>query len=149
MDQYMETNLDGLYYRTSARPGACGPYRTASNYNNCSFDQARKIEAPSRTDYAIAEKDKTILPGTILPAGLIPKDRILASGVILSAGTIIPKGTLLPAGLEIEGITLETDEILPSDFTMSNSNTLNREISTFISTENFVNFNNRKSCCGR
>jgi len=149
MNEYMETKLDGLYYRTSARPGACGPYRTASNYNNCSFDQAHKTEEPSRTDYSITEKDKTLLAGTIVPPGLIPNDRKLAPGVILSAGTIIPKGTLLPAGLEIEGITMQKDETLPSDLTLSNTVTLNREISTFKSTENFVDFNNRRSCCGR
>ena len=148
----MDTKLDGLYYRTSARPGACGPYKTASNYNGCSFDQGRKTEAPSRTDYEITEKDRTILAGAIVPPGLIPNDRILAPGVILSAGTIIPKGTILPEGLEIEGITMQKDEILPSDLTLSNNTTLNREISTFKLNETFVDFNNmnnRRSCCGR
>ena len=34
MDQYMETKLDSLYYRTPAQPHLCGPYKNATNYNS-------------------------------------------------------------------------------------------------------------------
>jgi hypothetical protein len=51
MDLYMETKLDGLYYRTPATPGVCGPYKNATTYNGCSFLQGRNTQAPSRTDY--------------------------------------------------------------------------------------------------
>ena len=47
----METKLDGLYYRTSATPGMCGPYKNTTTYNGCSFLQGRNTQAPSRTDY--------------------------------------------------------------------------------------------------
>ena len=47
----METKLDGLYYRTPATPGICGPYKNVTTYNDCSFLQGRNTEAPSRTDY--------------------------------------------------------------------------------------------------
>jgi len=126
----MEKKLDSLYYRTSARPGACGPYRTVSTYNNCSFDQVRKTQEPSRSDYTKTEKDKTILAGVIIPPGPLPTGRKLVPGVILSAGSIIPKGTVLPAGLELEGVTMENDETLPSDVTLQNNVTLNRELNT-------------------
>ena len=51
MDLYMETKLDGLYYRTPATPGLCGPYKNATTYNNCSFAQGKDTQAPTRTDY--------------------------------------------------------------------------------------------------
>ena len=60
MDNLMEKKLDGLYYRTPAKPYLCGPYRTVSTYNNCSFDQARKTQANSRTDYVKTAKDFSI-----------------------------------------------------------------------------------------
>lgn len=47
----METVLDSLYYRTSARPSNCGPYKNTSNYNNCSYDQVHNTALPSRTDF--------------------------------------------------------------------------------------------------
>lgn len=47
-----ESRLDNLYYRTPAKPFLCCGYKTVSNYNNCSFDQVRKITAPTRTDYS-------------------------------------------------------------------------------------------------
>ncbi len=51
MDLYMETKLDGLYFRTPAKPGMCGPYKNATTYNKCSFTEGRNTEAPSRSDY--------------------------------------------------------------------------------------------------
>ena len=53
MDLYMETKLDGLYYRTPATPGMCGPYKNTTTYNGCSFLQGRNTQAPSRTDYTL------------------------------------------------------------------------------------------------
>lgn len=47
----MNTNLDGLYYRTSATPSLCGPYKTVTNYNGCSAAQGQKTQAFSRTDF--------------------------------------------------------------------------------------------------
>ena len=57
MDQYMETKLDYLYYRTPAQPSACGPYKTTSTYNGCSFAEAHQTVAPSRTDYTYKTAD--------------------------------------------------------------------------------------------
>jgi hypothetical protein len=51
MDFTMNTNLDGLYYRTSATPSLCGPYKTVTNYNGCSAAQGQKTQAFSRTDF--------------------------------------------------------------------------------------------------
>ena len=45
-----ESRLDNLYYRTPAKPFLCGGYKTVSTYNNCSFDEVRKIALPSRLD---------------------------------------------------------------------------------------------------
>lgn len=47
----METKLDGLYYRTPAKPGMCGPYKNTTTYNKCSFQEVRNTKAYSRTDY--------------------------------------------------------------------------------------------------
>lgn len=47
----METKLDGLYYRTPATPGMCGPYKNTTTYNKCSFAEVRNTKATSRTDY--------------------------------------------------------------------------------------------------
>lgn len=59
MDLYMETKLDGLYYRSPAKPWMCGPYRTTSSYNACSFKDVKKIADPSRTDFSY-EKQSNI-----------------------------------------------------------------------------------------
>ena len=53
----METKLDYLYYRTPAQPSACGPYKTTSTYNGCSFAEAHQTVAPSRTDYTYKTAD--------------------------------------------------------------------------------------------
>jgi hypothetical protein len=53
MDLYMETKLDGLYYRTPATPGSCGPYKNVTTYNKCSFEQAHNTQAYSRSDYIL------------------------------------------------------------------------------------------------
>jgi hypothetical protein len=45
-----ESRLDNLYYRTPAKPFLCGGYKTVSTYNNCSFDEVRKIALPTRLD---------------------------------------------------------------------------------------------------
>ena len=51
MDQYMETKLDNLYYRTSAKPHLCADYKNATNYNSCTFAQGHSTNAPSRTNF--------------------------------------------------------------------------------------------------
>jgi hypothetical protein len=51
MDFKMNVKLDGLYYRTSATPSACGPYKTTTSYNGCSSAKAEATQAYSRTDF--------------------------------------------------------------------------------------------------
>jgi hypothetical protein len=51
MDSTMNTKLDGLYYRTSATPSLCGPYKTTTTYNNCTAVQGQATTAFSRTDF--------------------------------------------------------------------------------------------------
>jgi hypothetical protein len=51
MDYTMNTKLDGLYYRTSATPSLCGPYKTTTTYNNCTPVQGQATKAFSRTDF--------------------------------------------------------------------------------------------------
>ena len=51
MDFTMNANLDGLYYRTSATPSLCGPYKTVTNYNGCNAAKAKATQAYSRNDF--------------------------------------------------------------------------------------------------
>ena len=51
MEFKMIAKLDGLYYRTSATPSLCGPYKTTTNYNGCTPAQGQKTQAFSRTDF--------------------------------------------------------------------------------------------------
>ena len=51
MDFTMNTKLDGLYYRTSATPSLCGPYKTVTTYNSCSADKGQSTKAYTRTDF--------------------------------------------------------------------------------------------------
>jgi hypothetical protein len=51
MDFKMNAKLDGLYYRTSAKPSSCGPYKTTTSYNGCSAAKAEATQAYSRTDF--------------------------------------------------------------------------------------------------
>jgi hypothetical protein len=62
MDFTMNANLDGLYYRTSATPSLCGPYKTVTNYNGCNADKAKATQAYSRNDFerSAAENAKMI-----------------------------------------------------------------------------------------
>jgi len=58
----MNANLDGLYYRTSATPSLCGPYKTVTNYNGCNAAKAKATQAYSRNDFerSAAENAKMI-----------------------------------------------------------------------------------------
>lgn len=62
MDFTMNANLDGLYYRTSATPSLCGPYKTVTNYNGCNAAKAQATQAYSRNDFerSAAENAKMI-----------------------------------------------------------------------------------------
>ena len=51
MDFTMNANLDGLYYRTSATPSLCGPYKTVTNYNGCNAAKSQATQAYSRNDF--------------------------------------------------------------------------------------------------
>jgi hypothetical protein len=62
MDFKMNAKLDGLYYRTSATPSLCGPYKTVTTYNGCNAAKAESTQAFSRNDFerTAAENAKMI-----------------------------------------------------------------------------------------
>ena len=62
MDFNMNAKLDGLYYRTSATPSLCGPYKTVTTYNGCNAAKAQATQAYSRNDFerSAAENAKMI-----------------------------------------------------------------------------------------
>ena len=62
MDFKMNAKLDGLYYRTSATPSLCGPYKTVTTYNGCNAAKAEATQAFSRNDFerSAAENAKMI-----------------------------------------------------------------------------------------